>query len=129
MILSARPVPSTHVLTELQRALRYPPASPERLGRWRWTVRQRMFGVRDLLLAEADRPESEWLAPRHGVAVRERRTLLQRWSALGRQVLEDAEVEPVRLEALRLLDDVRHHLQRCSDLAWDDVEEELGGSD
>lgn len=129
MTLPATTAPSAPTLLELRRVLRHPPTSAERLGRWRWEVRQRMSGVRDLLMREADSPETEWLAPRHGVALRERRTLLQRLSALGPQVLEAPDVEPVRLEVLRLLDDVRHHLQRRNDLAWDDVEEELGGSD
>lgn len=120
--------PPLHALVELRRVLRRPPEGPE-LGRWRWTVRQRMSGVRDLLLHEAVTPESGWLEPRHGVALRERRTLLRRLSALGPRVLEAPDVEAVRLDALRLVDDVRHHLQRRNDLAWDDVEGELGGSD
>lgn len=129
MTQPASTAPPALALDELRHALRRPPASSARLGRWRWTVRQRMSAVHDLLLSEANLPETEWLAPRHGVALRERRTLLGRLSALGPQVLESADVEPVRLEALRLVDDVRRHLQRRNDLAWDDVEQELGGSD
>lgn len=131
MTLSANaPAPPAHAaLHDLQRVLHRPPDSADHLGRWRWTVRQRMSGVRDLLLHEAASPESGWLLPRHGVTQRERHTLLQRLSELAPRVLEAPDVEAVRLDALRLLDDVRHHLQRRNDLAWDDVEEELGGSD
>ena len=127
-LTTSAPAPPFHPLLELREVLRRPPAETE-LGRWRWTVRQRMSGVRDLLLHEAVTPESGWLQPRHGVALRERRTLLRRLSALGPRVLEASDVEAVRRDALRLVDDVRHHLQRRNDLAWDDVEEELGGSD
>jgi hypothetical protein len=35
----------------------------------------------------------------------------------------------VRDEAGRLLVDVEHHLQRRRDLAWDEVELDLGGSE
>ena len=122
-------VPAPVAVHDLERTLRCPPPSSERAGRWRWTVRQRMSGVRDLLLGELGGPETEWLAPRYGVAMRERRTLLERLSGLGPRVLEAPDVEPVRLELLRLLGDVQRHLQRRNDLAWDDVEEELGGSD
>ena len=116
-------------LDALERVLR-PPLGPEpRLGVWRWAVRQRMSGVRDLLLGETARPDAEWLAPRHRTALRERRTLLQRLSALGAAVLEAPDAETVRRDALRLVEDVRRHLQRRNDLAWDDVEQEFGGSE
>ncbi len=33
------------------------------------------------------------------------------------------------MQGLRLLTDINHHLQRLHDLAYDDVELELGGSE
>ena len=45
------------------------------------------------------------------------------------QVLADPPVEDLRDRMLRLLVDVEHHLQRRRDLAWDEVELELGGSE
>ena len=61
--------------------------------------------------------------------LRERTALLGRLSVLGPQVLESPDVEAVRVELLRLLVDVAHHVQRVNDLAYDDVELELGGSE
>src|SRR4051794_24544560 len=110
-------------LHEALDALRRPGAS---LGGWRWTVRQRMSVVRDALVAEADDTDDGWLAARSGTVLRERTALLGRLSVLGPQVLESPDVEAVRGELLRLLVDIAHHAQRVNDLAYDDVELELG---
>jgi hypothetical protein len=99
------------------------------VGNWRWTVRQRMAGVRDALMGEAGDPEDGWLAARGGTAFRERNALLGRVSALGPQVLENPDVERVRAELRRLVADIRRHMQRVNDLVYDDVELELGGSE
>ena len=40
-----------------------------------------------------------------------------------------ASIEEVRERLRRLMGDIEHHLQRLSDLAWDDVQMELGGSE
>mgnify|MGYP003451083286 CR=1 FL=1 len=99
------------------------------LGNWRWTVRQRMAAVRDVLSGEFGNPEDGWLAARGGRAFRERNTLLGRMSALGPQVLENPDVERVRRELRRLVADISRHMQRLNDLVYDDVEIELGGSE
>ena len=99
------------------------------LGNWRWTVRQRMAAVRDVLSGEVGNPEDGWLAARGGRAFRERNTLLGRMSALGPQVLENPDVERVRRELRRLVADISRHMQRLNDLVYDDVEIELGGSE
>jgi hypothetical protein len=99
------------------------------IGNWRWTVRQRMAGVRDALMGEGGDPEDGWLAARGGTAFRERNALLGRVSALGPQVLENPDVERVRAELRRLVADIRRHMQRVNDLVYDDVELELGGSE
>jgi hypothetical protein len=99
------------------------------VGNGRWTVRQRMAGVRDALMGEAGDPEDGWLAARGGTAFRERNALLGRVSALGPQVLENPDVERVRAELRRLVADIRRHMQRVNDLVYDDVELELGGSE
>jgi len=104
-----------------------PPGAP--LGSWRWAVRQQMAGVRDALVAEADNPDEGWLAARNGTLVRERTALLSRLSVLGPQVLESPDVDAVHAELLRLLVDISHHVQRVNDLAYDEVELELGGSE
>ncbi|HET9421219.1 MAG TPA: hypothetical protein VFO49_08785 [Nocardioides sp.] len=99
------------------------------VGNWRWTVRQRMAAVRDVLSGEVGDPEDGWLAARGGRAFRERNTLLGRMSALGPQVLESPDVERVRSELKRLVADIARHMQRLNDLVYDDVEIELGGSE
>ncbi|PVG82357.1 hypothetical protein DDE18_12815 [Nocardioides gansuensis] len=116
-------------LHELRRALEHPPASGPSLGTWRWSVRQRMAAVRDLLIRETDTLGDAWLAARQGASLRERNALLTRLGALGPKLLETHEVEPVRDELLRLLGDIDRHLQRLRDLAYDEVELELGGSE
>ncbi len=99
------------------------------VGNWRWTVRQRMAGVRDVLAGEAGNPEDGWLAARGGRAFRERNVLLGRMSELGPQVLESPDVERIRSELRRLVADIGRHVQRLNDLVYDDVELELGGSE
>lgn len=120
---------STHALNELRRVVSAPPRAGVALGNWRWTVRQRLAAVRDVLVREVDQLEDGWLAARHGAAIRERNTLLVRLAAQGRAVLEANDVEPVRADLLRLIADVARHVQRLHDLAYDEVELELGGSE
>ena len=110
-------------------ALLIRPRAESDLGRWRWMVRQRMVDVRDVLATEPVDPLDGVLAHRHGASQRERTALLTRLSTLGPQVLEEPDVEPVATELGRLVGDIRHHLQRRSDLAWDDVQQEFGGSE
>jgi hypothetical protein len=113
----------------LHEALDAPRRSGALLGSWRWTVRQRMAAVRDALVTEVDDSDDGWLVARTGSVLRERTALLGRLSVLGPQVLENPDVEAVRAELLRLLVDLSHHVQRVNDLAYDDVELELGGSE
>lgn len=116
-------------LQELHAALEVPPQPGPRLGTWRWSVRQRMAGVRDVLIAETAHHEDEWLVARGGSVLRERNALLGRLSAMGPQVLESDSIDDVRSDLQRLLCDIRHHVQRLHDLAYDEVELELGGSE
>ena len=99
------------------------------LGNWRWMVRQRMASVRDALVGEAAGSDDGWLAARGGTAFRERNGLLSRLSTLGPQILETADVEGTRVELKRLVMDIQRHVQRLNDLAYDEVELELGGSE
>jgi hypothetical protein len=55
--------------------------------------------------------------------------LLGRMIEIGPQVLESPDVEAIRLEVKRLLADIGRHMQRLNDLAYDEVELELGGSE
>jgi hypothetical protein len=103
------------------------------LGSWRWTMRQKIAAVRDALLEElppgAGDTSEGWLAARGGAAFRERNALLMRLGTLGSRVLEEADVNAVRAEVARVVVDVTHHVQRVHDLAYDEVEIELGGSE
>lgn len=117
------------VLRELLELLELAPTPGIPLGNWRWTVRQRLAGVRDLLIREYDVSEDGWLSARRGAMLRERTALLMRISDLGPRVLEEPDVGAIRHELQRLLGDVSRHLQRLRDLAYDDVEMEIGGSE
>ena len=116
-------------LQSLDHALDAPRRPGVPLGNWRWLVRQRMASVRDALVGEAAGSDDGWLAARGGSAFRERNSLLSRLSTLGRQVLETPDVEATRVELKRLVMDIQRHVQRINDLAYDEVELELGGSE
>lgn len=117
------------VLHRLHQAVESPRAHGPQTGTWRWTVRQQMAGVRDLLVTEDDHHENTWLAARGGSVLRERNSLLGRLSTLGPQVLESEEIDEVRAELRRLISDIQRHIQRLHDLAYDEVEMEIGGSE
>lgn len=95
---------------------------------WRWQVRRMLSELRDLLAVDSG-PYGGWLAAREAGMLRERNALLGRVAALGPQVLRDPSGDQLRTELRRLLVDVDRHLQRRRDLAWDEVELELGGSE
>ena len=48
---------------------------------------------------------------------------------LSAQVLETPDVEATRIELKRLVVDVNRHMQRLNDIAYDEVEMEIGGSE
>lgn len=116
-------------LQALDHALDTPRKTGIPLGNWRWMVRQRMGVVRDELLGERAGSKDGWLAARGGAAFRERNALLSRLSSLATQVLETPDVEATRIELKRLVVDVNRHLQRLNDIAYDEVEMEIGGSE
>ena len=119
----------TSALEGLAQVLEAPRRPGVSLGTWRWSVRQRMAGVRDALLSEPGHGHEGWLAAREVGLLRERDALLGRLRALGPRVLEDPDVDGVSSELHRLLVDVSHHVQRLHDLAYDEVGLELGGSE
>jgi hypothetical protein len=84
----------------------------------------RLDQLRERLLRFAPAPADDpAVLARRASHLRERDALLARLTA----VRTGGDVSP---EALRRLGmDVDHHLQRGRDLAWDDVELELGGSE
>jgi len=116
-------------LQALDQSLDAPRKAGIPLGNWRWVVRQRMGSVRDELLGERAGSKDGWLAARGGAAFRERNALLSRLTELAAQVLEAPDVEATRMELKRLVVDVNRHLQRLNDIAYDEVEMEIGGSE
>jgi len=112
---------STHHHTAL--AADGTPGSP------RWHTRLLLADLRDRLVSEDAGPDDGWLAARGAGMLRERDALLARIGAVGTQVVLDPGAGAVRSALTRLVVDVEHHLQRRRDLAWDEVELELGGSE
>jgi hypothetical protein len=88
-----------------------------------------MVPVRERLVRERADRRNAWLSARASRTLRERDTLLGRLDTLASQVLEDPDVDRVVCELQRLLSDLEHHAQRLHDLAYDDVELEIGGSE
>lgn len=106
------------------------PGSPrDNPGAWRWSVRRRLVPVRDRLLRDHPDRRDAWLSARAARTQRERDDLLVRLNALSTQVLVAPDVEDVADRLSRLLVDIAHHHQRVRDLAYDDVELEIGGSE
>ncbi len=113
-----------HAILGLRQAL----DNPRRHHMWRWLVRHRMAGVKEALSREYAHPDG-WLAARSHALARDRDALVRRLSELGPLVLETPDVEPVRAQLLRLVADLERHRQRLSDLTYDAVSLELGGSE
>jgi hypothetical protein len=99
------------------------------LGAWRWSVRRHLVPVRDRLLREHPVRREEWLSARATRTLRERDELLARLNGLTAQVLLTDQVDDLADRLSRLLADIARHHQRLDDLAWDDVELEIGGSE
>ena len=114
-----------HAILGLEQALR----TPRRHHAWRWLVRHRMAAVRDALTHEPLRDGDGWLAAREGSLQRDRAALVARLALLGPRVLEDPDVEVVRVELQRMVGDLERHRQKLNDLVYDAVSLELGGSE
>jgi hypothetical protein len=118
----------TALTAPLEELLR-PGQLPDNLGAWRWSVRRRLVPVRDRLLRELPDRREAWLSARTARILRERDELLTRLSGLAAQVLVVDDVPDLADQLHRLLADIARHHQRVDDLAWDDVELEIGGSE
>jgi hypothetical protein len=99
------------------------------LGAWRWSVRRLLVPVRDRLLREHPVRGEAWLSARASRTLRERDELLTRLGLLTSEVLVTDDVDELVDQLSRLLADISRHHQRVDDLAWDDVELEIGGSE
>jgi hypothetical protein len=117
------------VTTDSLQDLLRPQRDRDNLDAWRWTVRRQLVPVRDRLLREHGARREEWLSARASRALNERDLLLSRLNRLASQVLVTRDVDAVAAQLSRLLGDIEHHVQRLHDLAYDDVELEIGGSE
>lgn len=122
-ILSTGMVEALH---SLEQAI-VPPRPGVPLGNWRWSVRQRLASVREALVEENPTAADGWLAARGGQAFRERGLLIARLSQLADNALTAPDPEALRQDLRRLIGEIGRHVQRLNDLAYDDVELELGG--
>ena len=96
---------------------------------WRWLVRHRMAAVKEALALEHSRTGDAWLAARQIMLARERDSLQRKLADLGPQVLDAADLDPVRTQLVRLVADLERHQQKLNDLVYDTVSLELGGSE
>lgn len=92
-------------------------------------VHRLLSQLRELLSAEAAAPYDGWLSHRGDGLRRERAALLDRLSRLRHHWQQEPDSCDLHAELRRLVVDVEHHLQRRRDLAWDEVQLELGGSE
>lgn len=109
----------------LQQALE----SPHKHHTWRWLVRNRMSSVKEALAAERSRGGDAWLAARELVLHRERNSLIRQLNAMGPAVLAADDLDGVTHDLHRLVSALEHYRRRLSDLVYDSVSLELGGSE
>ena len=119
----------TVLTTPLEDLLRPGAPGEHPLGAWRWSVRRQLVPVRDHLLRDHPARREAWLSARASRTLHEREALLTRLNALAAQVLVAADVDDLADRLSRLLADIARHHQRVHDLAYDDVELEIGGSE
>jgi hypothetical protein len=108
--------------------------SPPQLQRsWGHIVHHRTRAVAEALTAESPVAVDTWLSARAGCLERERNRLLTRLSVLGSMLgtmlTDGTDLEPVRESLRRLARDVRHHHQRVTDLTYDALALDVGGSE
>lgn len=95
---------------------------------WRRELLERLDRARTLLASESREPD-DWLQARRSTLLRERNALLDRITVTRHRVMGEEDVDRVAYDVRRLAACLRRHLQRVSDVAWDEVEFEVGGSD
>jgi len=118
----------TAMTASLEELLR-PGCGRDNLGAWRWSVRRQLVPVRERLRRDHPDRREAWLSARASRMIRERDELLARLNSVAAQVLVDPDVDDLADRLSRLLVDIDHHHQRVHDLAYDDVELEIGGSE
>jgi hypothetical protein len=115
-------------VARLGEAVTVTPTLSSRAQPWRRVVRDRLTDVSSELSAESAVAADTWLDARAGHLHRERNRLLAKVAVLLPMV-DHADVDAVRAAVARLAQDLEHHHQRVSDLAYDGVAMEVGGSE
>lgn len=115
-----------NAVDSLEQALQSP-ARPQ--ASWSHIVRHRTQRVAEALTAESPVAVDSWLSARAGHLERERNRLLSRLSVLRSLLVDTADLEPVRESLRRLALDTRHHHQRVTDLTYDALALDVGGSE
>ncbi len=95
---------------------------------WRELVRSHLGEVSVELSEERAVAPDTWLDARADHLHRERNRLLAKVSVL-QPMIDNADLDVVRAAVARLVPDLKHHHQRLSDLAYDGVAMEVGGSE
>lgn len=108
---------------ELQRLL----ATDRKHPHWMWQLRQQLFGLREALASDRVRSFDGWLTARASATDRTRRQIMERISVVLAKDFPD--VDAAHLIGSRMLHDLEHFAQRVSDLNYDSVEMEIGGSE
>ena len=107
-----------------------PVACRDNLGAWRWSVRRRARARARPAPARAPRPRrGVALRAREPDAARARRADHPARASWPPRCSSPTDVDDVADQLSRLLADIARHQQRVDDLAWDDVELEIGGSE
>jgi hypothetical protein len=95
---------------------------------WRELVRHRLVEAAAELSEERAVAADTWLDARAGHLHRERNRLLAKVAVL-QPMADTADPDALRAAVARLVQDLEHHHQRVSDLAYDGVAMEVGGSE
>lgn len=110
-------------IQELKRLL----AADRNHPHWSWQLRQQLFGLREELASDRVRSFDGWLTAKATSTDRTRRQIMARISVVLAKDFPD--VETAHMIGTRMLHDLEHFQQRVSDLTYDSVAMEIGGSE
>lgn len=110
-------------INELQRLLAADRSHPH----WLWQLRQQLFALREELASDRVRSFDGWLTAKASATDRTRRQIMGRISVVLAKDFPD--VDTAHLVGTRMLHDLEHFQQRVSDLTYDAVSMEIGGSE
>ncbi len=95
-------------LRALRGAVEAPTGDGVAVGNWRWTVRQRLQGLRDALTVDSTLTADPWAAAVGGALLRERNALLVRLAEASPAVLVEQTAIEVALRLTPVITDSGH---------------------